>query len=86
MMSGPEHYREAERLVDNAVHHTTEHPGDMRIAEVCAATAQAHATLALTAVKALELLRSPYKPDGNVSDWAAPIGYVVDAEIVEDDS
>jgi hypothetical protein len=52
-MTGPEHFREAERLVDNAVHHTTEHPGDMRIAEVCAATAQVHATLALAAATAL---------------------------------
>lgn len=52
-MTGPEHYCAAERLLKNAVHHTTEDPADMRIAEVSAATAQVHATLAQAAAVGL---------------------------------
>lgn len=48
-MNAAQHYLRAEELVANAEHHTTEHPGDMRIAEICAATAQVHATLAVAA-------------------------------------
>ena len=48
-MDGPSHYAAAERLLENAERHTTEDPSDMRIAEVCAATAQVHATLAVAA-------------------------------------
>lgn len=51
-MTGPEHYAAAEVLLANAERHTTEDPGDMRIAEVSAATAQVHATLALAAATA----------------------------------
>lgn len=51
-MTGPEHYREAEVQLRNAERHNTEHPGDMRIAEISAVTAQVHATLALAAVTA----------------------------------
>lgn len=46
-MSAIEHYAKAEELVATAERHTTEDPRDMRIAEVTAATAQVHATLAL---------------------------------------
>jgi hypothetical protein len=48
-MTGPENYAEAERLLKTAANHTTEEPGDMRIAEIAAMRAQAHATLALAA-------------------------------------
>ncbi|MBT2429395.1 hypothetical protein J7F02_28215 [Streptomyces sp. ISL-112] len=40
------HRAEAERHLDTAARHLTEHPGDMRIAEVAAAIGQGHATLA----------------------------------------
>jgi len=48
-VNGPQHYAKAEELVAHAERHTTENPGDMRIAEICAATAQVHATLAVAA-------------------------------------
>lgn len=51
-MTGADHYREAERLLYHAERHNTEHPGDMRIAEITAACAQVHATLALAAASA----------------------------------
>ncbi|MFE5958952.1 hypothetical protein [Streptomyces rubiginosohelvolus] len=40
------HRAEAEEHLDNAARHLTEHPGDMRIAEVAAAIGQGYATLA----------------------------------------
>ena len=40
------HRAEAEKHLDTAARHLTEHPGDMRIAEVAAAIGQVHATLA----------------------------------------
>lgn len=40
------HRAEAEKHLDTAARHLTEHPGDMRIAEVAAAIGQGHATLA----------------------------------------
>ncbi|WP_097982854.1 helix-turn-helix domain-containing protein [Streptomyces sp. f150] len=40
------HRVEAEKHLDNAARHLTEHPGDMRIAEVAAAIGQGHAVLA----------------------------------------
>jgi hypothetical protein len=48
-VTGPEHYAKAEELLANADRHITEEPSDMRIAEVSAAAAQVHATLALAA-------------------------------------
>ena len=56
-MTGPEHYKEAERILANAVRHITEDPGDMRIAEASAACAQVHATLSLAAATAHPALR-----------------------------
>ncbi|GGP55550.1 hypothetical protein [Streptomyces abikoensis] len=47
-MTGPEHYREAERLVRLALRHT-----ESSDALVLATAAQAHATLALAAATAL---------------------------------
>ncbi|WP_445520514.1 hypothetical protein [Streptomyces sp. NEAU-174] len=40
------HRAEAEKQLANAARHLTEHPGDMRIAEVAAAIGQGHAALA----------------------------------------
>ncbi|MFJ2675076.1 hypothetical protein [Streptomyces sp. NPDC087525] len=48
-MTGPEHYREAERLVQLA----TRHP-DSSNATLLTAAAQVHATLALTAATAMQ--------------------------------
>lgn len=41
-----DHRAEAEKHLANAAHHLTEHPGDMRIAEVAAWIGQGHANLA----------------------------------------
>jgi hypothetical protein len=58
-MTGPEHYREAERLLGVA-----EEPEDIRLAE-----AQVHATLALAAATALPAAqRAAGEPDGD-RDW-----------------
>lgn len=46
-MNGPQHYTEAERLVQVSVLHTdSTDPRDLAIAELSAAQAQVHATLA----------------------------------------
>lgn len=42
-----DHRAEAEKHLANAARHLTEHPGDMRIAEVSAAIGQGYAILAL---------------------------------------
>jgi hypothetical protein len=47
-MTGPEHYREAERLLGEAVETHDGQPAD-----TCLARAQVHATLALAAANAL---------------------------------
>jgi hypothetical protein len=49
-VTGPEHYREAERLIDSAGGFMTE--GDTPAHDRCIATAQVHATLALAAQRA----------------------------------
>ncbi|MFI8301507.1 multiprotein-bridging factor 1 family protein [Streptomyces nigra] len=57
-MNGPEHYREAERLLRLADDYQTE--GALAGAGVAAARAQAHATLALAAVRSLAPATSPH--------------------------
>jgi hypothetical protein len=52
-MTGPEHYREAERLLDMAHHWTYGDGGDATVGGALAAEAQVHATLALAAATAL---------------------------------
>lgn len=69
MATGPEHYREAERLVAVAVRHITETPQDMRISEVSAAAAQVHATLALTAATALAGFSSDGMSLADAKEW-----------------
>lgn len=49
MPTGPEHYREAERLADRAHHFTYGDGADPVTGAALAAEAQVHATLALTA-------------------------------------
>ncbi|MFD4830195.1 hypothetical protein ACFWPV_10120 [Streptomyces uncialis] len=51
-MTGPEHYREAERLLTMAHHWTDGDGGDTELGAALAAEAQAHATLALAAATA----------------------------------
>lgn len=51
-MTGPEHYREAERLLDMAHHHSYGDGADPVTGAALAAEAQAHATLALAAATA----------------------------------
>ena len=48
-MTGPEHYREAERLANQANHFTYGDGADPVTGHALAAEAQVHATLALTA-------------------------------------
>ncbi|GAA2092515.1 hypothetical protein [Actinomadura alba] len=52
-MTGPEHYREAERLAKQANHWTYGDGGDPVAGAALAAEAQVHATLALAAATAL---------------------------------
>ena len=52
-MNGPAHYREAERFLQHSKDHTDSgNEADRHIAEVAAAQAQVHATLALAAATA----------------------------------
>jgi hypothetical protein len=52
-MTGPEHYREAERLLKKASHYTYGDGGDPATGAAFAAEAQVHATLALVAATAM---------------------------------
>ena len=52
-MTGPEHYRAAERLADQANHFTYGDGADPVVGAALAAEAQVHATLALAAATAL---------------------------------
>lgn len=53
-MTGPEHYREAERLADLAHHYTYGDGGEVVAGGALAAEAQVHATLALAAATAMQ--------------------------------
>ncbi|MFE2045705.1 hypothetical protein ACFXAZ_33280 [Streptomyces sp. NPDC059477] len=53
-MTGPDHYREAERLLDRAHHFTYGDGGDPVTGAALATAAQAHATLALAAATAMQ--------------------------------
>lgn len=74
-MNGAEHYREAARLAEIAARHITEDPRDMRIAEVSAYAAQAHATLALAAAQAMPTVASFCGDSTRITDWGAAIGW-----------
>jgi hypothetical protein len=52
-MNGPQHYREAEWLLERAHHFTYGDGADPVVGAALAAEAQAHATLALAAATAL---------------------------------
>ncbi|MFJ4009408.1 hypothetical protein [Streptomyces sp. NPDC090026] len=53
-MTGPEHYRAAERLADRARHFTYGDGADPVVGAALAAEAQVHATLALAAATAMQ--------------------------------
>lgn len=61
-MNGPEHYREAERLLAGAMKHRVDSAGDWKdgdveshkVADALVAEAQVHATLALAAAHGIE--------------------------------
>lgn len=71
-MTGPEHYREAERLANQAHHYTYGDGADPVTGAALAAEAQVHATLALAAATALA---APTQGDDNAGltppEWAA---------------
>lgn len=76
-MTGPEHYLEAEQLLDVAQHEDwqTVIPRDAdfepsTFAQTCIAAAQAHATLALAAAMALQVTatRAPHETEAG-ADW-----------------
>lgn len=71
-MTGPEHYREAERLLGMAHHFTYGDGADPVAGAALAAEAQAHATLALAAATAMQA------PVGDAED-DEDRGYIEDA-------
>jgi hypothetical protein len=73
-MTGPEHYREAERLLGMAHRFTYGDGADATVGAALAAEAQAHATLALAAATAGQLA-DRYVGDGNHIDyWRTALG------------
>jgi hypothetical protein len=77
-MTGPEHYREAERLIEKAVHLSPAVDGaDPELT----ALAQVHATLALAAATALHTA-GVYLTLGTSESWRAAIG----AESIKDEA
>lgn len=71
-MTGPEHYREAERLLADARHEGADGVAYVRPENIAAA--QVHATLALAAATAVATGVSAFRDDINsndVEEWAA---------------
>ncbi|WP_426568124.1 hypothetical protein [Streptomyces canus] len=73
MATGPEHYREAERLAGMAHRFTYGDGADPVVGAALAAEAQVHATLALTAATALATI-SDHAAVRTVNDWWAVAG------------
>lgn len=76
-MTGPEHYREAEKLIGQAENFRIEANGDWRddvtshqVADALIARAQVHATLAATAATALMASTETCWSDQDAEDWA----------------
>ncbi|MET8864630.1 hypothetical protein ABZW11_16970 [Nonomuraea sp. NPDC004580] len=68
-MTGPEHYRDAEELLDTAVE-----THDGQAADTNIASAQVHATLALAAATALQAALPLIGDDQQVTEWGHAIG------------
>ncbi|MCX3059573.1 hypothetical protein [Streptomyces beihaiensis] len=70
-MTGPQHYREAERLAGMAHHFTYGDGGDPVTGAALAAEAQAHATLALAAAIAMSSPVDGAEPGMGSPEYAA---------------
>ncbi|MFF6904558.1 hypothetical protein ACFY9Q_01280 [Streptomyces sp. NPDC012389] len=71
-MTGPQHYREAERLLAEARHEGADGVAYVRLENIAAA--QVHATLALAAATAVDTGVNAFRDDINsadVEEWAA---------------
>jgi hypothetical protein len=75
-MTGPEHYREAERLIANAA--ALGYGDGDRDTSGIVAVAQVHATLALAAATALLSDLSTYDDEPEQKAWRAAAGTEVD--------
>lgn len=78
-MSGPQHYREAERLLAGAQNVMDVAPVDGLTRTECAALAQVHATLALAAATAARLADRYIGDSDHINDWRAATGNPVAA-------
>ncbi|EYT83961.1 hypothetical protein CF54_04175 [Streptomyces sp. Tu 6176] len=70
-MTGPEHYREAERLLGMAHHFTYGDGADPVSGAALAAEAQAHATLALAAATAMSAPVDGAETGMSAPEWTA---------------
>jgi hypothetical protein len=70
-VTGPEHYREAERLAGMAHRFTYGDGADPAVGAALAAEAQVHATLALAAAAALATPDRSMPPRKATQEWAA---------------
>lgn len=85
-MNGPEHYKAAEKLLSRASFMDSRgRPTDGEAAANLTALAQAHATLAHAAAAALPIVTQFMGDSDLVTAWGTAIGWVIPAEIVEDD-
>lgn len=76
-MTGPEHYREAERLLTMAHRFTYGDGADPTVGAALATEAQAHATLALTAATAMQAAVDGSEPgmgSAEFSEWYQAAG------------
>lgn len=73
-MTGPEHYREAERLADHAHHFTYGDGADPVTGAALAAEAQVHATLALAAATALTSSLATFSDEPEITAWRGAAG------------
>lgn len=76
-MNGPEHYREAERLLDKAHHYTYGDGADPTTGAALAAEATGHATLAIAAATAMQAAVDGSEPgmgSGEFDAWYSAAG------------
>ena len=77
-MTGPQHYREAERLLTEANRIMDGFPGEQYAQTI--ATAQAHATLAVAAATALSAGTSYHAVQADMTEWRHAAGNQTAAE------
>ncbi|WP_327377960.1 hypothetical protein OG393_30785 [Streptomyces sp. NBC_01216] len=70
-MNGPDHYRQAERLADQANHFTYGDGADPAVGAALAAEAQVHATLALAAATVVAASVDGLEPGMSIEEWKA---------------